>query len=141
MIRKSLLVLSLGFAGVCFGLQVGDTVTPGRVVDGNLVSDAVEDGESPIFGDVFDPITTDINTATIRWSPVVVDSDGNPITLYNYEIRYRIVGQTEYSVIIVPANYAGVSNAFSVGSYEGYVEAVASDGWISPRSNFTFEVQ
>jgi len=141
MIKNALLFAGLVFSVIAYALEVTDTVTPGRVDNGNLVSDAVADGEQPIFGDVFDPITADTNNATIRWSPVVTDSNGDPITLYVYEVRHRLVGDTEYEVIIVPANYAGVTSNFSTGSHEGYVEAVAADGWISPRSNFTFEVQ
>jgi len=140
MIRKIFFILLAVSAPLVFAVTVQNTISQGRSVGGNVVSDVDVDPEVPVFGNIFDPILSDTNNATILWSQVTTDSNGDPITLINYEVRYRIVGAVEYSVILVPAAFSGLSTVFSVGSYEGYIEAVASNGWVSPASAFTFEV-
>lgn len=126
------LILILPFI---LALTVTDTVTPGRVVDGNLVSDAVEDGEQPIFGNVLGSGST-----TITWAQVTVDANGDPVTIKNYELRYRAVGSTEYTLVVVPSEFTGYATTLSAGNYEGTLEAVTDTGYVSATAgtlNFT----
>lgn len=140
MIKKLFFLLVAFSVSIAYAVTVQNTVSKGRTVDGNVVSDVDEQPEVPVFGNFFDPVTTDVNTATISWSQVTADTNGAPVTIVNYEVRYRIVGTTEYQVVLVPAAFTGLATDFAVGSYEGYVEAVATNGWVSQASTFTFEV-
>lgn len=131
---KKLLVLLL-FIPFLLALTVTDVVTPGRTVDGNMVSDYDEDGETPIFGNV-----QGTGGTTIVWNQVTTDTNGNPITVKNYELRYRLVGNNEYILIVVPGEFTGHSLTLSAGSYEGLIEAVDTSGLITTTAatfNFT----
>lgn len=119
------------------GLTFQNTVTPGRVVDGNLVSDRDQEPDVPIFGNVQNSGSGNV---TIVWSEVTADSQGNPITLLNYELRYREVGTIEYTLILVPPAFVGHSLTESAGNYEGFVQAVSTGGYISTPATFTFNV-
>ena len=133
--RKILLLFLLLFAGTLYALTVRDSVIDGRTVNGKNVSDRDTDPEIPSFGNV-----QGSGNVTITWTEVNTDSNGDPLSVYYYELRYRLVGNVEYTTITVPAQFTGHALTLSAGSYEGFVEAVSSAGVISTDSTFTFEV-
>lgn len=118
-------------------LTVGDATTPGRVENENLVSDRDEDPEVPVFGNVQNDGAGNV---TVVWTEVTTDTQGNPVTIHMYELRYREVGTTVYTLITIPPAFVGHSLTETTGSYEGYVEAVGDDGFIATAGTFTFEV-
>lgn len=137
---KKILLLLLFLPIIVFALTVRDVTTPGRVVDGNLVSDANPNPEVPVFGNIQNSGNGNV---TIGWSEVTTDSNGDPITVAMYEIRYNtdaLVATGVYNVIAVPPEFTGHSLTVAAGSYSGYVEAYDSNGYSSILSNFTFEV-
>lgn len=118
-------------------LTVTDVVTPGRTVNGNVVSDRDEDGESPVFGDIQNSGNGNVD---LTWSQVTVDTAGNPITVLLYELRYKLTGDTEYTLVTVPPNFVGHSLQLSAGDYEADVVAVGTNGKLSATSTITFTV-
>jgi hypothetical protein len=134
---KKLLFLSF-IIPFCLALTVTDVVTPGRSVNGNMVSDADEDPEQPVFGNIQN--SGQGENVTILWSAVTTDANGNPITLHSYELRYKLTTDTIYTQIMVPPQFVGHALTLSSGSYEGNVFAVDSNGVLSPASTFSFEV-
>lgn len=135
MIKKiAALFLTLPFL---LALTVTDTVTPGRVVNGNLVSDADPEPDVPIFGDIQNSGSGNV---TLSWAPVTTDEDGNPVTILLYELRYRVVGAEFYELVTVPGNFVGHSLTLSTGSYEFKVNSIDSNGVISTSANSTFTV-
>ena len=126
---------ALAVSTAVYALTVGDVTTDTRAVDGNMVSDYDPNPPAPVFGSVFGT-----GNVTITFAEVLVDTNGGQITPYNYEIRYRVVGTTVYTVAAVPAQYTGYAFTASTGSYEGNIVAVDTGGNVSAPSNFTFEV-
>jgi len=134
---RYLSILLLLLPAVLLALTVGDVTTSGRTVDGNSVSDYDEDGEQPVFGNIENAGS---GNTTITWSEVTTDTNGNPVTIHNYEIRYKEAAETVYTTIVVPPQFVGHSFTLSPGSYSGFIEAVTDSGYISTDSTFTFEV-
>lgn len=135
---KKLLLLSVLIPALAFALTVTDVVTPGRTVNGNMVSDAEEDPEVPVFGDIQN--SSNGGNVTISWSAVTTDGNGDPITLHSYELRYKRTTDTVYTHIMVPPQFVGHALTLTTGSYEGNVFAVDDQGVLSIASTFNFEV-
>ena len=133
--RNIALIFLLLFTTLAYSLTFTDAVIDGRTVGGNIVSDRDTDPETPAFGNV-----QGSGNVTITWGEVNTDSNGDPLTVYYYELRYRTVGSTEYTAITIPAGFTGHALTLGTGSYEGFVEAISSAGVISTDAIFTFEV-
>ena len=133
--KKTLLLILLALSSVSIAVTVTDVTTPGRSVGGNIVSDADEDPEVPIFGNVFGS-----GSHTISWAQVSTDENGDPVNIVTYEIRYKESAETEYTVVSIPSAYAGYATTLSAGSYSGFIEAVDDSGWISSPENFSFTI-
>lgn len=135
MIKKSLILSLLLLAPLAYALIVDDVVTPGRVENGSLVSNAEEDPPPPAFGNI-----QGSGNVTIGWDPVVADDQGQPITLKSYELRIRLVGAPTYTFIAVPPEFTGHALTLSAGDYEGFVEAIGVSGYIATAATFNVTV-
>lgn len=129
--------LLLLFVPFFLALTVTDVVTPGRVSNGTLISDYDEDPEVPVFGNIQNSGNGNV---TITWAQVTQDTQGNPITLKNYELRYKITTDTVYTLVIVPPEFVGHALTLTSGNYQYYVSAVDSNGNISDSAIETFTV-
>ena len=138
MIKYFKLTLFLLSLPLILALTVTDTVTKGRVVNGTLVSDADEEQEVPVFGDIQN--SENGGNVTLSWSAVTSNENGDPITVLLYELRYKLTSATEYTVVTVPPNFVGHALTLTAGSYEAIVEAVDTNGNLSTASNTTFTV-
>lgn len=119
-------------------LTVTDTVIKGRVAGGNLISDADEDQEVPVFGDIQN--SGNGGNVTITWSAVTQDDEGNPITVLLYELRYKLNTDPDYTLVTVPPTFVGHALTLTAGSYSAKVEAVDTNGNISTAATTTFTV-
>lgn len=134
-IKKSWFLSLLLIPTLAIALTVTDVVTPGRVENGSLVSDAEEDAPPPAFGNI-----QGSGNVTIGWDPVVADDQGQPITLKSYELRIRLVGAPTYTFIAVPPEFTGHALTLSAGDYEGFVEAIGVSGYIATAATFNLTV-
>jgi hypothetical protein len=114
------LILLLIAPLTALALTVQDVTISARVVGGNWVSDRIP-------------------TITLNWVAPTTDTDGNPLTITRYELRYKSTVDQVYSVVVLPADAVSYEmSGLSSGSYTGILEVVDAQGTFSTAAQFNW---
>src|SRR5258708_29442375 len=73
----------------------------------------------------------------LSWTPVTLDTSGNPVTIDHYLIsRYSVIGGTPTALVTVAASTTAYSEATGGTVYYYRIQAVSTPGAMSPFSDY-----